>query len=517
MTSSAVGALRPSHASASSGTGRLRAATASFWWALRSGRTLRSLALLACLWLLPAAAWIILLPQPAWAALPFLTAMAWMLWLLVCWAMFVFNVLLQNHPLVAATLPRQVAALRGALLIGAAIAIGLSSASVALAGGSAWITAGAAAIVSAVFACSLRWPALWLVVIVASWGLPLAGMDGGFAAILALWRQHPAAVSLLWLLLAALALPTLVMRGGARHQRAHARLQAVGAAMKGQPPEAAGRSGGHEAGQATGGGLGLGAGGVAGAGWAWQLRVNRGLYSRWMRRLLARPDGQVHARLALGLGPPLHWTSTLSGVITMLVLAGLVMTALAAFPAWETGRAITGGMMVGVAVAGPAYAMQYPATMWATRREQALLRLLPGAPSGPALGRWLAQRMAAQYLGAVALHGLALVLLDRLYTMPPMWEQMRGAAFCSLALSPLLALTLWRDWSRGRAPAGLAQVGVMLAILAVGAGAFVWTTVMERAWWELAGSLLALSLPLWLWRWRLVCRAPAPWPVGRNA
>lgn len=133
---------------------------------------------------------------------------------------------------------------------------------------------------------------------------------------------------------------------------------------------------------------------------------------------------------------------------------------------------------------------QWPAMLWATRREQALLRLLPGTPQGVALNRWL----------ALQLSGL---------------QALTAAPF--LVLSPLAVLTLWRDWPRLGAPQGVFSTAMLPVIAGVTAAAYAWVTGSCQG----AGPLALRVLPLWLalaaWRWRVLGSKPAAWPVGRLA
>lgn len=100
----------------------------------------------------------------------------------------------------------------------------------------------------------------------------------------------------------ALTLRAVVMTGDARHERAHARLKLMRAAMRWQMPGPSAQP----------------QGGLAG----WALKASKNIFATGLNQVLNQPQPAAGARLALVLGSQAHWTSLLAGqVIELLVLA----------------------------------------------------------------------------------------------------------------------------------------------------------------------------------------------------
>jgi len=183
-------------------------------------------------------------------------------------------------------------------------------------------------------------------------------------------------------------------------------------------------------------------------------------------------------------------------------------------------------------VAGPA--------LRRTRREQALLRLVPGAPGTAQLNRALGRSWAGQQLlllAAAVLLGLALCALLDPQGLAHLGA-LRPLAYAALAL-PFGPLLLWRDWARVPVQDGL----YLLVLLALAAAEL---ALAAAAWWAFGllggagdaagaapaggGLLVAQRWPLALlasglivsaallpWLWRRLMRAPVAWPGGRLA
>jgi hypothetical protein len=162
-----------------------------------------------------------------------------------------------------------------------------------------------------------------------------------------------------------------------------------------------------------------------------------------------------------------------------------------------------------------ATAIGWPPALWGTRREQALLCLLPGVPQGAALNGWLARHLTRQYLTIVVLLTAVCVFCIRRFGLDFQWAPAEDFVLACAALSPLMLLLLWRDWSTLPAPTGSMQVLVTVALLGVGGTSWVWVSFLQGSWWTLAAPSTLAFVPLGLWRWRVAMQAPAAWPVGR--
>jgi hypothetical protein len=412
------------------------------------------------------------------------------------WLMFVFNVLRQNHPHWARLVPGHVAALRRALYIGAAgVAVGTAMAA-AWAGWSWPVVALIVTALCAMLACALRWPWVWLlftaVLVTLSWQV-----KWGLWALMALaWRETPWAFAAAVLAASGLALRAVVLSGGPRHARAHAQVVASAAMMRGEPLDERAKR-------------------LFSAGWLGPTRWGAWLYAAWMHRLLARPSGALKGRLALGLGPQAHWSGIITSALYVTLLLLLVSTLRWVLPEHQLASISQEGFLVGVALVGLVAPLQLPYALWSSRREQALLALLPGAPQGPQLNRWLAVRLAGLDL-AVTLGLIGIVVsFSALASFEDRLARLDDAVLAALVLGLPLALTLWRDWSRARAPSGLLQWGVIAASVAIGVLATAWVYGYGRRWYELAVWTALVALPLALWRWRRLQHLPAAWPVGR--
>jgi hypothetical protein len=225
--------------------------------------------------------------------------------------------------------------------------------------------------------------------------------------------------------------------------------------------------------------------------------------------------------LALGLGPQAHWTTLVTGLaqgLLMLALACVVLAVLPVFPDWKLGQSLALGALMVLAGSGlTAVAQRLPAALWASRREQALLCLLPGVPRGASLNRWLAWRLAGTGLANLALLLVVVLVLGRFAnaTTDAIGGMVSEMALSMLVLDAPMVFLLWRDWARAQAPAGGAQ-GLTAGVMTfVGWLALAWAIWLDRHWYELAALTLLLTLPLAWWRWRVISRAPTAWPVGR--
>lgn len=301
------------------------------------------------------------------------------------------GLLRQNRPALARLVPAQARAIQGLLLVQGAVAVALGTALARL-GLGAGPEAGGWTLLAVLAAVWLqREPWLWLPVSLAPL-LPLPWRASVVAATAA-----PLALQLALLAAAGLALQAALGRGGAWHRREHDRRQAW-------EQDARAQAGGRPR------PLALRAPWVRALAqpFVWPL-------AWWRRRLLrhVRP-GNAIARLELGLRtgglwPMLAWilalvaAGTAAGLVAAVQLAGVRMVYVV------DGSHI--GLCLGLFSALQSSAVDRAAALWGRRPEQALLVLLPGPPSGAALGAALQARWLRGQLAAWALATAAVLLL----------------------------------------------------------------------------------------------------------
>ena len=423
------------------------------------------------------------------------------------WITLLSNTLRQNHPTLARLVPGHVPALRRSLwtaaaplvlLIGMMPAVGLLAPDgrplLRIVMGLALMVSGACGFL-VVMALLMRWPMaspLFIVVLL------LLTASGTVLAPLVQTYVHGGeaswwALALAAALLVAGLLRLVVLDGGPRHRSAHRRLPGLGL-----QPQASAEAAVQQW-------------GVTRGGWV-ALLTGRSLYGRYLLRRLQ----QGRPELALGLPPDLHpvgaMAARLPGQVVLLALmlvVGLGLQGLAVQAAFKPGLlgAYLGSSLVALVYLRMVYAMR------AAHGEQALLRLLPGAPQGAYLNRWLARQTATSALAMllVTVPGglLALLLMDAL--SGTWWQFAQACWWLSLASLPLL----WRDWSRddpalARSSGDRSLLPLLLLLAANGAAVLFKPELLPWLWTvELAGGAA------WaLWCWRRLSRLPSAWPVG---
>ncbi len=240
--------------------------------------------------------------------------------------------------------------------------------------------------------------------------------------------------------------------------------------------------------------------------------------SRWLRPI-DDARSKPFDRLMLGFGPELHWTSLLK----MAGRASALFVVLALVQ--ETWHGMHGGFlriapMVWLGIAGSMGTPLVARALVNTRAEQALLRLLPTAPSGADLTRRIGARgvvSALLPLGAIAPVLLGLALIQRL------WPPYQAAAWvlAATALGSLPCLSLLRDWSRVQTStthhASSSTLLPMMAGLATSYLAGAWVLWLHQS--ALLPVLVATMVGgLTVARWRRrSARWPVMIPVGRGA
>jgi len=443
---------------------------------------------------------------PHAAAWTFVLAMAVVLQLL--WWSAASALLGLNDPISAHLMPGQLRKLRETAVVtmlGLAVLSGLLLSAVF---GHAPAFAAASAAAMLAFAACLRWPLLWFGVwILPGVLLPLLGelpAARAVAGFFVSWHERQPLIQAAVILLAlAAALWGLFQSGGAGHAKSWQASQRMRQAMSMQ-------AGGSRV-------------ACAGGPFARLGRVFQWGLPLWRKHLLrtARPDARsVSARAELGAMRGLHWSATGStGVVLALCLLGFEAAALIFVPE-RAGRIIDAalpGVSIGLmsGMLSPLFGLA--TTLHQTRREQALLALVPGMPRGDAMNRELARRMLRHYVAMWA-GGVAMILVASALAPGDMAMASRpllGLDFAAAALP--VSLMIWRDWSRQGAPRGI-QVGLLTMITLLGMG----LCTAASSYWRfsplwLVGASMLLTLTLGVWRWRLVRRVAPFWPVGRHA
>ncbi|MBV9889648.1 MAG: hypothetical protein JO090_02035 [Rhizobacter sp.] len=389
----------------------------------------------------------------------------------------------QNDPRLARLVPGHVTAIRLSL---GAWALCFVAASTAISAIVRWPTVAAAVVafaMAAVIAIGARvfWFGGVALVVVAVPGL----RDAGWLAIEAAWRAAPALLASLVLVATTLALHRVVMEGGDRHVRMHrARLAWIAAG--------ASRSVTDERKSLP---------------W-WRGWLAERPYAAWMRYRLSRPGRGASSRLILGMGPHAHWTTmAMYGLLCVAFVVAFVVADRLLAPS----RAKDGPWFL-LAFNFLLTSTFFSQAMWRSRREQALLRLLPGAPAAASVNRWLARHFATQYVVMALVCGVVLFALRPLSRVAVLDQEISLSLLC---LAPLVPIASWRDWTRMKEPKSNLTIHDLLVIAGTSGAAITWSSGRVGPWWLLGLLALSLSVPLGLWRWHAIARTPAAWPVGR--
>lgn len=454
--------------------------------------------LLSALVVLPAAAAAIWMEGPLARILP--TAML-VVAVYIGWMVVAANLQMQNDPAAARLVPGHVRALQHAALAGwgACTAVATLLLWLGLPPYLSWqslLLGTAAAATFALWASRLWW--LWLVLCVYS---PLIGvfrhrLDEPMQAVYAVWAAHTNSLLLLGLLAMAALVPPTFGHGNERHRRAHERLRRI---QEVQRMVQEGR-------QAT-----------PAQAFASLERFSRPfdlLIGAWRRHVVATANNarlsSVMARAELVLHANQHWTYQVLAAVVVVLVLGLSIAAVVSFtPASLADMFKHGafGIAIGLASMAANPTVSRP-TLWQTRREQALLKLLPGMPQGAAMNRavaWIALRHA---LVATALVSLLLVPLARV-------SQQWGLLWLPVAAVPWALWTATRSPARMRPPTALTSVLPVFGFYAVAGAGYVATERFSNPMAPWAGAILLASLAWGLVRWRQLDGQPPALPTGR--
>ena len=444
-------------------------------------------------------------PRPAWAVVGWLASIGVML----AWGMQFGALLRLDHPHVAHIVPGHPRALR-------ATALCLWLAIVALCGLCALLGAsllrvdglrfalvvvlGSAAVLT-LMAAALRWWAVWLLLSlagafagVAAWRAVVIGVWSWFYAH---WQIQPLGVTLLVLLAQGLLLCSLFGAGGASHARSYAGRERQRKAM---------------AASATGDKPTLAAYGRWGE---WLSRPLQRAADAWLAHLCrhaAATPRSVMARAEVVLYGNQHW---LGQVIALVVVQALVL--LGFLVAMRVSGAdmlmLLEGGRVGISIGLTSMAINGSITLrgalWRSRREQALLMLLPGMPRGAALNHAVAWQLMRHCLWAW------LALLPAVAAMLWAGQAIQLLPFLAMAL-PMTAL-LWCDVSRLRAARPAAALGPALLCYVAGGLSLLLLTWQPAALLPWVLGVLLLSGALLTWRWQRMAGLPQALPAGRLA
>jgi len=352
-------------------------------------------------------------------------------------------------------------------------------------------------------AMALRWRWLWVMLF-----LPFpvfdqpavrAALSPMVATVQAHWQAHPVLWTLLTLLAMAAGLANLFGKGDSAHSRGYARRENLrkiaSAGALGQKPTLAAYGRWGE---------------VLGAPF-------QSLVDAWLAHVIRRASpqrGSVMARAEVVLQGAQHWVRQVAGVVMvqLVVLIGLAWFSHGSSGdlamAFEQGQA---HVVLSIGLAGMTIAplLSLPGALWLSRREQALLVLLPGMPQGTALNQALAKQQLKHYLLIWSTALPAFVALAHWGQAAHVWAVV-GAAL------PMSAL-LWRDASRLRAPGSVLVLVPYLLTLALGLAFMLflrWHPAMLLPWAVGVGLLTAALLA---WRWRKLSHWPQALPAGRLA
>jgi hypothetical protein len=423
---------------------------------------------------------------------------------LILWGICFASLRRQNHPNAARLVPGHLARLRrcaiGLLLVLSLITAVLFGSQ--LGQPLAW-GLGAAGLMLAV-AAFVRWMQLWfyiwIAISLAFWGPAGAVCVRVWSGLLQWYISQPASLALLAVLLLPWLLSRLLQDGGPTHQASYRAAEKVRLAFADQT-------------------RGLSTAKYAGKTGLTMMRLFSWPQPLWQRHLLAAAKPAPRSALARAelvcLGN-LHWTSMLGALTVILALLAIGASVFSQFYAPDWSHLSSGGgfgLQLGICSMALNPLIGLAASLHRSRREQALLVLLPGMPRGQAMNRLMAGRLLTQFYLQWC---FALVLIGLMMVPAAPGEASRIGLYGLLVALPMGAFVL-RDWSHQAAPN---DGRAMLPLMMVVGGA---SLLAGLAWLGVSiwiSAVLSLSLTLFLLqrRWQhLVLPSPAAMPVGRWA
>lgn len=425
--------------------------------------------------------------------------------LMSLWMAIVGSLLQQNHPHAARFVPGHLRRIVTAALT-AWVVLATSSAAVL------WLfllqmpsfpllLLGTAATL-AFMAWAMREWQLWLVISIGPVLFFGAGLDRRLAPLASaareLWAAQPLTVLALSLVALGLLLVRLFGNGDAAHARTYARLSRMRRAAEDGLR-------GKQAGAAAFGRLG-----------EWLARPFGHILQAWQQQAVATAQPTVAnamRRAEIVLHGRQHWLHQALSTVFVVLIAGLGFTLAFAMAGqglqdnWTKGA---NGLAIGLASMGFNACFTLPNMLWHTRREQALLRLLPAMPQGAALNRAVARMQLRHALAAWALTTAALGLLA--------WAAHDAGLIClSLGALPLSLGWLLRAPARMKPPTAWTTAVPVLAFMLLGWGMYVLQRDYGVALPLLAAACLTLSAGIAAWRLAALRAAPVALPAGRGA
>ena len=425
---------------------------------------------------------------------------------LATWGTQFYALLRLDHPHAARLVPGHSRALRSAALglwLAVVLVCGIATAIAPSLPGSPTqrMLLGAVASGAALLyvAMALRWGGLWLAVWLVPWLLQQPRVEAAVRPLWngaqAQWHEAPVYFSVLALLATAAALTQLFGRADSAHARAYDRREAthksLWAAFTGQRLTAAER--GHNKA-------------------AMGLRFWRGT-DAWLAHTIRHADSgrrSVMARAEVVLYGDQHWVGMASGCVVALIALGVIAVMLNTLGYLDlAGMGEPGFIALAIGFSTLSLSSLFAArgAVWASRREQALLMLLPGMPQGVTLNQALARQQIKSYL-------LLWVATMPLTLAVAWWADMPYLLGYAAAAVPLAA-SLWRDLSRTQSPhplSALLPLGLFMAVGLLSMLLLRWQPTLLLPW---ALGLLALTAALLAWRWRRLSQWPQALPAGR--
>ncbi len=418
------------------------------------------------------------------------------MWFAFAWFTLVNDVLRQNHPTFARLVPGHVAHLRAALLVAWVVAILAAAAGPGFVLDAPMEWALGAAVMLSLMAAAQRWPVLWLVLLAGPWALVVSSIrheKGGLAdTLFSAWHRDTWLVTAIVLTAGALALVAVVREKG-RDARTL-----------------------YEAGRAFGRLLARPQLGCAN-----EPNDLPRPYLWWMNRLLARRDSPVLSRVLLGLGSAIHWTTRIRDAVYFATVAAILCAVVVGLSAvlgrglsqvlpWLAFSLLTGACTPALQAAG---------RLHRTRKEQALLVLLPGVPRGARLNRWLGWQMSALFVMS-ALWGCALAgALDVFAEALSPGAVARSGAVITQAIAAVLLPQVawqWRRWARLSGASGWDSLPAMTPFL-LGGVVLVLHTWAGIGYLAVAIAFALAALAWCAWRWWRMGSEPTALPIGRLA
>lgn len=247
----------------------------------------------------------------------------------------------------------------------------------------------------------------------------------------------------------------------------------------------------------------------------WLGRPYVRILSAWLQHVLARADnthqGSVMARAEIVLHGQQHWLRVALAMGTILALVLIAFTLVLASTGAELGVVLKHGSFgvgIGLASAGFSTAFTLTNNLWGSRREQALLRLLPGMPQGRALNIAIARLqwrdfIVAGLLTTASLFALGVAAGNQLLLSLP------------LAALPVAAFMLTRCPALLRTPTSMTVMAPSFAFLALAGICHTLAAQEILPLWALGLALAGVTAALLAWRWPRMTAAPVALPAGR--